>query len=130
MVTLSGARARQRRRSAARSVFSAGVFSLAWVLALDAGAQPSVTGLWQLAESQRLDGRLMQAERTLRDAASRSTSDTQRATSAVRLAVVLVDAGQYEAAQRAIDEASRFRASLTPAEQIQLAQASGSLAAR
>jgi CHAT domain-containing protein len=130
MVAFLVTRARVRRSVAARTPVAAALTFLAVALAIDASAQSSVTELWQRAESQRLDGLLTQAERTLRDAASRSTSDSERATSAVRLAVVLVDAGQYEPAQRAVDEATRLRTSLSAAEQVQLAQVSGSLAAR
>lgn len=93
-------------------------------------APERIGGMWALAEEERQQGNLAEAERVLRAALSAATSDDLRASSALRLGIVLTAVGRTVEAQDLFDRATAAKASRSAADRVQLGLGQGALFAR
>jgi len=93
-------------------------------------AQQRVSALWNLADAHLQQGRVVEAERLLRDAASTSSDGTTKAGSALRLGVVFTAGGQVQEARQQLDSAQAQSAALSAQDKLELPQALGALAVR
>jgi CHAT domain-containing protein len=93
-------------------------------------AHERVMALWSLADAQAARGSVLEAERTLRFAASVAADTEQKLGSALRLASVLASAGDVEEARLQIKAVETSQASLAPADRVALHGAEGNLAVR
>jgi CHAT domain-containing protein len=92
--------------------------------------QLEVPQLWALADARLMQGQVLEAERILRVAESRSNTPRVRAGTALRLGNALTAGGRIALAKEQLDAAAAQSTELSREERVRLLEARGNLAVR